>query len=96
MHDDENAYYITDLSFIALVETLSGTVPPLISFTPPAIESGGAQGTVILTDAGQAVLAGRRDRVAECGIDRWIGGVHLQGRGEVWRWDDEHDRIKRS
>jgi len=21
-----------------------------------------------------------------CGIDRWLGGVHMQGRGRAWRW----------
>jgi hypothetical protein len=95
MHDDESAYYITDLSLIALVETLSRTMPPLISFAPPATDSRPhPKGTVALTDTGQAVVAGRLDRVAECGIDRWIGGVHLQGRGEVWRWDEQHDRVR--
>ena len=33
------------------------------------------------------MLAGRADRVALAGLDRWLGGVHLHGR-EVWRWDD--------
>jgi uncharacterized protein DUF1835 len=40
-----------------------------------------------LSDAGRAALAGRRDRVATLGIDRWLGGVHLFGRGPLWRWD---------
>ena len=41
-----------------------------------------------LTDAGRAVLAGEADHVAICGVDRWIGGVHLQGRDVPWRWDE--------
>lgn len=34
-----------------------------------------------------AVLRGDLDAVAWRGVDRWLGGVHLQGRGPVWRWD---------
>jgi hypothetical protein len=51
--------------------------------------------TVTLTDIGQAVLAGRQDRIATCGIERWLGGVHLQGDADPWRWDDERHRITR-
>jgi hypothetical protein len=38
-------------------------------------------------------LAGQLDRVATCGIDRWLGGVHLQGRRRIWRWDDTRQRV---
>jgi hypothetical protein len=41
-----------------------------------------------LTDAGRETLAGRRDRIASLGIDRWLGGVRLLGRGPLWRWDE--------
>ena len=41
-----------------------------------------------LTDAGRAVLAGEADHVTICGVDRWIGGVHLQGHDVPWRWDE--------
>lgn len=40
-----------------------------------------------ITGAGREVLAGAADLVALHGIDRWIGGVHLSGRGPVWRWN---------
>jgi hypothetical protein len=46
-----------------------------------------------LTDTGQRVLAGRDDHVALNGIDRWIGGVHLQGRRVPWRWDEQIRKI---
>jgi hypothetical protein len=29
------------------------------------------------------------------GIDRWIGGVHLQGQETDWRWDEENGRLLR-
>jgi hypothetical protein len=49
--------------------------------------------TVALTDAGRAVLEGREDRVRLNGIDRWLGGVHLQGNESEWRWDVAHRRL---
>jgi hypothetical protein len=48
---------------------------------------------VSLTDIGRAVLAGNADRVQTCGIDRWLGGVHLHGHGPVWRWDEGRQRV---
>ena len=94
MHDDEKAYYVADLELKGLVETLSRTSPPLIAFTPGANDSGTFwRGTMSATNAGREVLAGQRDRVA-CGIDKWLGGVHLQSEaGNIWRWDNERGRV---
>lgn len=41
-----------------------------------------------LTHIGERVLAGTADHVLLNGIDRWIGGVHLQGHDVPWRWND--------
>jgi hypothetical protein len=94
MHEDEDVYYMTDASLCALAETLSATSPPLISLARGAGGDGLLQGSVTLTDIGRDVSTGRRDRVATCGIDRWLGGVHLTGAAS-WRWDDRHERIAR-
>jgi hypothetical protein len=97
MHEGEDVYYITDLSLAALAEALSRTTPPLLLFAPGQMAHGDIlKGSVTLTDAGRAVLAARQDRVAMCGMDRWLGGVHVQSGAEVWRWDDERQRITRS
>jgi len=37
---------------------------------------------------GREVLAGRADRADHAPLDRWLGGVHLVGRG-AWRYDGE-------
>jgi hypothetical protein len=102
MHAGEQVYYVTDVSLATLADTLSGTLPPLITLARrPAADGERHQGrvtlrdTVTLTDIGQAVLAGRRDRIATCGIDRWLGGVHLQGHADLWRWDDERQKMTR-
>jgi hypothetical protein len=93
MHDGEDAYYITDGSLAELVATLARTSPPLLTFTgDPNAGDRVLHGSVSLTEAGREVLAGRRDRVA-CGLDRWLGGVHLQSGGVIWRWDESHRRV---
>ncbi len=46
-----------------------------------------------ITALGRQALAGAIDRVHECGIDDWRGGVHLAGRGPVWRWDGRERRL---
>ena len=42
-----------------------------------------------VTDAGREVLAERADRVALIGFDRWLGGLHVTARENLWRWDRE-------
>jgi len=87
MHEGEDAFYISDTAYAELAEALSASAPPLLtrSIQSPA-----------LTAEGREVLEGRADRVALCGIDRWLGGVHLQGRAVPWRWDGEAGQIRRA
>lgn len=88
MHERETAYYIADGSLAVLAEDLSTTTPPLLE--RDAHGSGGPgmlRRSVRLSPAGRDVLDGRQDRVELCGIDRWMGGVHLRD-GHIWRWND--------
>jgi len=95
MHQGEEAYYITDSSIMELAETLSRTTPALLIFDAGASTAKHPlHGVITITNAGRDALAGRLDRIAACGLDRWYGGVHLQGNGPVWRWDDEAKRIR--
>lgn len=48
---------------------------------------------LVLTDAGREVLAGKQDWIKLGGTDRWLGGVHLDGRNARWRWDGESRRV---
>jgi len=48
---------------------------------------------VTITAKGRQVLAGATDRVHECGIDTWRGGIRLNGRGPVWRWSSSERRL---
>jgi hypothetical protein len=94
MHDGEKVYYVTDASLADLAAQLATAVPPLLTLDLSAPGDGHSlKGFVALTDAGRSVLSGELDRIATCGIDRWLGGVHLQGRGRLWRWDEARQRV---
>jgi hypothetical protein len=94
MHDDESAFYIGDSSFWQIVTELESATPALVSVA--ATEAGPGRlpsGTIALTDAGRSILGGHADRISQCGIDRWLGGVHLVEAQPNWRWDPERGRI---
>ena len=94
MHDDEDVYDITDTSLADLAKALSRTSPPLLTRAPR--QSSGTEyldGSVTLTETGRAVLASQQDRIVVCGIDRWLGGVHLTTGADLFRWDDTGQKI---
>ena len=77
-----------DISFDRILRELAAPPRPLLRLEP------GAQGSlrslrIALTASGREVLEGRDDWVRIRGIDRWLGGVHLQGAEAAWRWDTE-------
>lgn len=45
-----------------------------------------------ITDFGRAVLSGEEDWIRTNGINEWRGGVHLLGKGPVWRWSEEEQK----
>ncbi|MFL5541910.1 MAG: hypothetical protein ACJ8J0_23180, partial [Longimicrobiaceae bacterium] len=83
-HRREDPIWLGDATFADYMEALAAGPSPLVS-----LGDGGdpMERTLALTDAGREVLAGREDRVRLNGIDRWLGGVHLQGHETHWRWD---------
>jgi len=83
MDQGETAYYIADTSLFDTAEALASTTPPLLTLS----DGEGWRRSVSLTEAGRTVLAGERDRVTLCGMDRWLGGVHLEAGSPMWRWD---------
>jgi hypothetical protein len=75
-----------------MVARLARARVPLLELDPPTGEVG--VGTRLRpTPAGRLVLRGETDHVALNGIDRWIGGVHLQGPEAPWRWDEGTESI---
>ena len=49
--------------------------------------------TARVTEAGHAVLARTADHVALNDVDRWLGGIHLGGGDDPWRWDADAGRV---
>ena len=87
MHHGETAYYIADSWFVDRARELASASPALIDLSITTDQASGLPaGTIVLTRPGREVLEGASDRVAVCGIDRWLGGVHVQGHGRAWRW----------
>ena len=94
MHDDESAFYIGDSSFWQIVTDLASATPALVSIAATEAAPGRLpSGTIALTDTGRSILGGHADRVAQCGIDRWLGGVHLVNSQPNWRWDSVRQNI---
>jgi hypothetical protein len=94
LHDSETCFYVGDSSFLRIVRELAALSPALVTLDgddpsaerlPPA--------SISMTSAGQSVLLGQADRVRDWGIDRWLGGVHLEWRGPLWRWDHALERL---
>ena len=48
-----------------------------------------------ITETGKEVSEGRADFVALNGIDLWLGGVHLNDNGDLWRWDEQKQKLDR-
>ena len=89
MHDGETAYYIADAWFVDRATDLAHASPPLMQLTITSDRNTAMPaGTIALTPAGRDVLRGGADRVKLCGIDRWLGGVHVHGHGPAWRWSE--------
>jgi len=94
IHDGERAYYLTDTSFVDRVRDLAAATPPLLAVTTKVGDGAGIpDGAVSLTAAGHDVRSSTADRVRMCGIDRWIGGVHLSGHGPLWRWSARRGQL---
>ncbi len=99
---DEPAAFLGDATFLWYLARLGDGADPLLRFadgsplTLGTIAEGGEglwQREIILTPLGDAVLSSRIDRVHHQGIDRWLGGVHLQSLNAVWRWDQESSKL---
>jgi len=91
----EERIYLGDWSFYRILHELAVPPRPLLRIEPTA--SGTIRGQrVTLTATGREVLEGRDDWIRIRGIDRWLGGVHLQGPEAAWRWDGRAKKLVRT
>ena len=100
--DAEPAYGLGDAQFWNTLRRMSEAEEPLLN-----IRNGNAsdakltsenvhQMTFEITEAGDAVFNAQADFVEMNGIDTWLGGVHLLGKDNVWRWDSQKKRLIQS
>jgi hypothetical protein len=92
----EERIWLGDSSLAVYLERLSAQPAPLVrDASGGTLSPSGARDAAfwrrraLLTPLGERVLAGTADRVADAGVDRWIGGTHLAGRRVRYRWDGE-------
>jgi Domain of unknown function (DUF1835) len=88
----ETRPFMGDTTCFSRMDRLAAAPDPLLRLDPPGRPVERTTG-VHLTGTGARVLAGEADQIALNGIDRWIGGVHLQGHRVPWRWDDGTETI---
>ena len=85
----EPVYGLGDSQFWWSLRRLADANQPLLK-----INEGTPQDAAIeITDLGRAVLNGKGDFVLLNGIDQWLGGVYLSDERNLWRWDEEAQRI---
>jgi Domain of unknown function (DUF1835) len=83
----EEAFFMGDAGFFFHISSIQRASCPLLRTYGDVIE---------LTPDGERVLKGEIDRIARCGLDRWLGGVYLSGAGPMWRWDTERRVLRYS
>ena len=88
----ETRPYMGDTTYLRRMDRMAQGPHPLLRLDPPGRPAELATG-VCLTDTGARVLASEADQITLNGIDRWIGGVRLQGHHVPWRWDDGTETI---
>jgi hypothetical protein len=88
-HEREDAVFLADTVFAWYLERMSRVREPLVTFDDGSLigplHAGDDHAAywkrrVRVTEAGQAVVAGEENAVALNGIDRWLGGVHLEAQ----------------
>ena len=79
----EEAPFLGDLAFDAIVRDLQMQPAPLVE---------GEDGALEATARGRSALAGAEDWLQAQPLDRWIGGVHLTAE-HCYRWDDDTARF---
>lgn len=86
--DDDRAFHITDTGLMDVVRRLARAAPPLVEIDGADSGSDGLpQARLSLSSAGTQASD------ALHGIEKWLGGVYISGRGPTWRWDPKANRL---
>jgi len=86
--------FLSDGMAAAAAQEMTNCAIPLLRIDDPeALSHPCGKVDVEITEIGQSVLAGNADHIKLNGVNRWLGGVHLQGDEAQWRWDAENRRL---
>lgn len=99
----EERPFMGDASFWLYVARLTKGAAPLVSvdgtesFKLPTgfgpYDEDFLNQTLALTGKGREVLQCQEDWMHISNLDRWLGGVHLQGSEAAWRWDESRNEL---
>jgi hypothetical protein len=97
----QSIYGLGDFQFWNELQRLTRAQTPLLVMSETDAEGTLASGAFLktvfeLTPEGALVLEGKEDFVELNGIDLWLGGVHLDGKENPWRWNEGSERLERS
>ncbi|MFZ0064013.1 MAG: hypothetical protein WAL47_18425 [Pyrinomonadaceae bacterium] len=87
----EPDYGLGDAQFWNVLQRLTQGAAPLLTNRTEA--SSMLESSFEITEAGHTVLSGAADKVTLNGIDEWLGGVHLLGHENIWRWDETQKKL---
>jgi hypothetical protein len=95
----EPRYGLGDAQFWMSLRKMSDAQQPLLKISNGDSSNGQLSSEKIqeasfeLTETGTAVLKNQADFVDVNGVDTWLGGVHLNGKRHIWRWDDRQQKL---
>lgn len=95
----EDPLFMGDSSFYRILKEMAFAGSPLIHIEDPGqldskdFTKNIARSSITITEIGQRVVDGKADHIKLNGIDRWLGGVHLNAAEAAWRWDDARGRL---
>jgi hypothetical protein len=84
---DDRRFYVTDTALRDLLVRLANATPPLVDLGSWPESAGLPDVVVKLSTAGAELSSDLH------GIEKWLGGVHITGRGPAWRWDPAGKRL---
>ena len=98
----ENERFMGDTSFWACLDEMAECAHPALRIEgPERIKRPVTEHltdldrwTLDVTPLGHELLENNCDWIDRNGIDRWLGGVHLLGREQIWRLDEESESLK--
>jgi hypothetical protein len=100
--DAEPDYGLGDVQVWSDLERMAKADQPLITIdglddsSSPRRPSRIHKTSFSITETGKEVLDGRADFVALNGIDLWLGGVHLSDKADLWRYDEQKQKLYRA